>query len=257
MSNNPSKASKNIFASSECLTLDQLTAYVENNLPEAERFRVEKHLVDCELCSDAVEGLASSPDLGVERSIIYALSRKIRKQFAQAPALQKTAKLYYAIAAVIIFGIISLLFLFTRNQLHESLFAEYYKPFPNTIPIVRSQDAGNLLQQAMWAYEKRSYTEASKHLQDLLDQEPENVLAHFYLGNALLFLNRPGQAVSHFQKIRYQNNHKLQEHVEWYLGLAYLKLREIERARTIFAEINARNGTYQKQSRELLDRLQP
>lgn len=255
MSNNSPKNPRNIFASSECLTLDQLTAYVENNLPKAERFRVEKHLVDCELCSDAVEGLASSSDLGVERRIIYALSRKIRKQFAKAPALQKTARLYYAIAAVIIFGIIALPFLFTRSQLHESLFVEYFEPFPNTVPIVRGQEADSLLQQAMIAYEKESYTEASKHLQNFLASAPESVVAHFYLGNVLLQIDQPALAIPHFQKVLRQKDFQLSEHAEWYLGLAYLKLQDVEHAKVIFEEINARNGIYQKQSAELFDRL--
>ena len=53
-----------IFSVSEnCLTEDQLLLYLQNKLSPFEQHHVEKHLLDCELCSDALEGLRliSSP----------------------------------------------------------------------------------------------------------------------------------------------------------------------------------------------------
>ncbi len=47
-----------IFSVSEhCLTEDQLLLYLQNKLSAFEQHHVEKHLLDCELCTDALEGL--------------------------------------------------------------------------------------------------------------------------------------------------------------------------------------------------------
>lgn len=47
-----------IFSLSEnCLTEDQLLLYMQSKLNAFEQHHAEKHLLDCELCSDALEGL--------------------------------------------------------------------------------------------------------------------------------------------------------------------------------------------------------
>jgi hypothetical protein len=48
----------NIFSESGCPPYETLVDYFRNRLPEEEKHLVEKHLVDCEMCSDALEGLS-------------------------------------------------------------------------------------------------------------------------------------------------------------------------------------------------------
>ena len=47
-----------IFKTSDCVDKERLTKYVQGKMTNAEKHIVEKHLTDCELCSDAAEGLA-------------------------------------------------------------------------------------------------------------------------------------------------------------------------------------------------------
>jgi hypothetical protein len=56
----------NIFKASACLTEAELKAYISQKLEGEELHRVECHLLDCELCSDAVEGLSTSTDVDRE-----------------------------------------------------------------------------------------------------------------------------------------------------------------------------------------------
>jgi hypothetical protein len=49
---------KNIFAESHCVPESRLIQYVNNELNSADKFEVEKHLIDCEMCSDFVEGMS-------------------------------------------------------------------------------------------------------------------------------------------------------------------------------------------------------
>lgn len=46
-----------IFTKTACPSQDKLLAYVKGELGAEERHEVELHLQDCELCSEAVEGL--------------------------------------------------------------------------------------------------------------------------------------------------------------------------------------------------------
>jgi tetratricopeptide (TPR) repeat protein len=56
----------NIHSSTgDCLTEQQMFDYIDNKLPPKDSYIVEKHLLDCELCSDAMEGLALVKDRNI------------------------------------------------------------------------------------------------------------------------------------------------------------------------------------------------
>lgn len=95
-----------IFTETACPTQDQLLAYVENKLSAAERHEVERHIADCELCSEAVEGLAAISHKeqipGWLRQAKWDVLQKLRKK-----TRKKRKEHYYLYIAVI-----SLLILF-------------------------------------------------------------------------------------------------------------------------------------------------
>lgn len=95
-----------IFTETACPTQDQLLAYVENKLSPAERHEVERHIADCELCSEAVEGLAAITHKeripGWLRQAKWDVLQKLRKK-----TRKKRKEHYYLYIAVI-----SLLILF-------------------------------------------------------------------------------------------------------------------------------------------------
>lgn len=51
-----------IFDSGECLSLEEMQAYIDGSLSGTALNRVERHLLDCEMCEDALEGLKNSPN---------------------------------------------------------------------------------------------------------------------------------------------------------------------------------------------------
>lgn len=48
-----------IFVTTDCPSQQELLDYVQGKLSPAARHEVEMHLADCELCSDALEGLSA------------------------------------------------------------------------------------------------------------------------------------------------------------------------------------------------------
>ncbi|MDD5569628.1 MAG: zf-HC2 domain-containing protein [Bacteroidales bacterium] len=95
---------KNIFSQSECLTEDLLFKYIDNKVSSDERHMVEKHLLDCELCSDALEGLKlintkkAKNIIGELKSGIYSRTKKSKTKI-----IEFNYKWAYAIAAMLTF----------------------------------------------------------------------------------------------------------------------------------------------------------
>ncbi len=67
-------------------------------------------------------------------------------------------------------------------------------------------------------------------------------------------LDNPKQAIFYFQKV-IQGQGDFIEQSKWYLGLAYLKNRDMEKSKTILKRIIANGNKYKEQSESLLDSL--
>lgn len=74
-----------IFSTTRCLSQQQLLNYVQGKLTAEEQHEVEMHLSDCELCSDALEGLEAIKDKekipGWIRQMKWELLKKLRTRY--------------------------------------------------------------------------------------------------------------------------------------------------------------------------------
>lgn len=90
----------NLFDQGECISEEMMLLYLEKKLPPAEQHRVEKHLLACELCDLALQGLSSVP----AENLSAALD-DLDKRMDESSALKKTripaAGWFYRAAAVI------------------------------------------------------------------------------------------------------------------------------------------------------------
>lgn len=71
---------KNIFSTSGCLPLDTILRYVNEELSKKEMHTVEKHMLDCELCQEAVEGYSLMENRQVVAGRISDLNQRIVKE---------------------------------------------------------------------------------------------------------------------------------------------------------------------------------
>jgi hypothetical protein len=72
-----SNSLNNIFSETDCLSSEILIAYAEDRIEADEKYLVEKHLLDCTLCSDALEGISSLKDKSKLKPILVEISKKI------------------------------------------------------------------------------------------------------------------------------------------------------------------------------------
>ena len=244
-----------IFCRTNCLSLEQLIGYAEDRISPLERHSVEKHLIDCELCSEALDGVIASADKVKIHEAVDSLGKEIHARLSRSAIRRHNWKAYYSLAAVLIIGIATVFYAFLRKPAHEALFHQYFQPYPNTIPLVRSQARIGNLELAMMEYEAENYQASLNILQEIIREEPENITACFYAGIVNLCLNDPRPAITRFQKILNEEKNDFMDHARWYLGLSYLKNKDKEQAKSIFRDIATTDGLYTNRSKELLNTL--
>ncbi len=109
-----------IYLPGDCLSEKMLFDYIDNKLHNKERHIVEKHLLDCEMCSDALEGL----ELVKDRNRISIIKEAINKRVLEATEKEAIVvsfnyKLVFSIAATIALLIVGVFF-FNKMTLKES-----------------------------------------------------------------------------------------------------------------------------------------
>lgn len=85
--------------SDPCLTQEQITAYIDGDLSSAEMHACETHMLDCEMCEDAVEGLSLVKD----RSVLAAplKTAETPTEGKVIPLQRPNRRVWYAAAAVL------------------------------------------------------------------------------------------------------------------------------------------------------------
>ena len=244
-----------IFETTPCLTLDQITAYVEERLSPDEHHQIEKHLVDCRLCSDALEGFVLSGDKTKTERTVASINKYIHAKLSAPFTRRKTRRIIHPIAAILLIGTAALLYIFQNQPIHKKLYDQYFQLYPNTIPLVRGESQAGPMQLAMIEYEAENYKASLTILLGIIRDDPEDNRARFYAAMAFLCLNRPRQAVPNLQQLLKSQDTDYHEKARWYLALAYLKIEAFDQAKSLFREIASSGGFYYEKSAQLLDAL--
>jgi hypothetical protein len=61
------------------LSVDQMYQYLNNQLPVTDRYQVEQHLLDCDLCNDAISGFSLTSKENTERQI-FQINYQLKSQ---------------------------------------------------------------------------------------------------------------------------------------------------------------------------------
>ncbi|MFI5219717.1 MAG: tol-pal system YbgF family protein [Bacteroidia bacterium] len=100
------KPTKNkIFDKRLCLSEDELLRYASGKMNEREKHHVEKHITDCELCSDALDGVLLMKDF----SVIGSYKKEIIDSLAGKKNIERKNQFnYYWLAAAAVFAVVLL-----------------------------------------------------------------------------------------------------------------------------------------------------
>lgn len=159
-------------------------------------------------------------------------------------------KIWIAASAIILLGISGFWYLNSKTLNTEALYSENFEPYRNIVaPIVRNgNNVSDIKTEAFKAYETKKYGLAIVYFNKLLKDNPDETIA-FYKANSLLALNKTEAAISIFEQ-NLKTPDSLNDKNNWYLALAYLKQKNVKKAKEILKKLKA--SSFKKESVEQL-----
>ena len=118
------KSGKNIFSASHHFTRDELVRYAHHRLSEKEQHEMEKHLVDCSLCTDALKGISEMENVMLLFNVSKELHHRAKRKRLWKKSLFSQNELIaiFAVVFLIIFLLlvqVLILLLSYRHQLQR------------------------------------------------------------------------------------------------------------------------------------------
>jgi predicted anti-sigma-YlaC factor YlaD len=133
----------NIYGS--CLSREEMVQYLNGKLSDSEQHRIENHLLECELCEDAMTGLEGMAD----KSQITAIDDQLHTEIDVLLRGEKEEKVKvlfpWRMAAAFALLVVStaVLFLILPKKDEMELFTQEFKPYPAPLDSVVLQTPGN------------------------------------------------------------------------------------------------------------------
>lgn len=252
-----------ILTNTSCLNPEQIKAYLMESLDEDQRFEVENHLMDCPLCSDAVEGFANShnaDDLELPE-LDFLKSEDIKTPPAKIKKLPASKNWVLRIAASLLLLSIPLgaYLYWSSNSTERILAANFVEEDNPVIGALRSGDNSLItnptLQNGLDAYLNKQFDASLKILTEVLNAEPENALANYYSGLAAAKLKNWPLAEKQLKVTRVNIPNYFDE-ATWQLIAVYLSQEKISEAKTLLHEVVENDKSrYQKKALEVLKKM--
>ena len=247
-----------IFTASKCLGHDEVQKYLQAQLNEQERFKVENHLLDCSLCSDAVEGFANHHNVESDlKEIKTSIQERITAPTAKVRPLSASRFSFNNLAAAILMLLIPIAgYLYWQGEGAQQV-AQAFDPINENklLAELRSGDGSDFqnaeLKKGMGYYDLKEYQKSLTHYQLALQQEPENTVASFFAGIVSLELGNAKEAIPYLIASRI-NDERFYDQSTWYLLMAHLKLNDkLEAKRLLEDLLKNKEGTYYQRALDL------
>jgi TolA-binding protein len=163
---------------------------------------------------------------------------------------------YISLAAAALLGVFILIRTLLPSSDTGNLFNTYYKPFEAVSPITRSINsyATDNYASAIESYRTGNYQKATIGFAELLQQDQFVVSSQFFLGLSQLAINNYDQAINLLAATA-NNSGEYGKEARWYLGLAYLKTANKQKAAECFEYLASTGGYYRERSEKILRRL--
>ena len=234
-----------IFDKSVCLTREQLLNYKTRKLSNEELHTIEKHLIDCPLCSDAVEGIENI-DADTMQKDINRINKGIEKRRT------KQSKIFYKYSAVAALILITLTVILNISQSSagKKLFDKYFKVYPDITMHKRGENNGGNLNEAMNFYNLKEFNKAVL-LFNKLSPEQTDETAVFYKAVSLIALHKPKPALELLLPISKNRDSKFFEEANWYSALCYSYLDQTDKAGNHLKKL-VNSPDYSKQALSIL-----
>lgn len=252
---NNAKSLSSDAPNSACLTEEDMIQYLFYPLTKEERFRIESHITDCDICYDALAGAKKFRSESDLRQYTDALRLVVKEQYVHSnPGMRKNKLMYYSAAALVLISFSSIGYWMLRDP-KARVADEFIRPYSNMIPLSRGESRLTLLEEAMAAYESENYAEAKEKLDRFLKDIPEHEAANLYFGISAILNGEAETGILHLQKASGSKDIRISEAAQWYLALSYLKLNRTAEAKELLQTIKHDGGYFAPSADSLVNRI--
>ncbi len=255
---------KHLFNSTKCLSQEQLENYLNDNISREEQFRIENHLLDCELCAAAVEGFSQmsmqTEDLDFLKNFSSELEGKIpvqKEAIVRDLKPRRSARLRSIAAAAAMLLLPISIFLYQLNSdISVGIGTDDFIVSNDTRGIKESAAKDADLKNALDNFEEKYFEASVPQFEAYLERAPEDAEAMLYAGIASLESELYQKADDLLTTVRI-NEERLFEDATWYLILTKIKVSKTAEAVNLLDELLKKNkeGFYAKEARNLLKKI--
>ncbi len=248
---------KKIFQPTKCLSQKEMEHYVKGDISDELRYTIENHLVDCPLCSEAMEGYQLME--GDSTVVFDDLFERIDAKVTAPETKAKTRSIpWNSIAAGLLFLIsVSAAYVYYQNTNASNKYMAYFEQNDNALS-TRSIDATNLtadLKGGYHLYQDKNYQGSLSFFEDYLKVNPESTTAAYYAGMSALEIGEEESAIDFLTTVR-MNDDRLYEEASWRLAGIYLERGSEDKAKALLEDlVKVNNGVYFEQAKELLKEI--
>ena len=247
-----------IFKKRGCLTEREVRQYLSDELSDEQRYDVENHLLDCELCSAAVDGLSQSQGFGPAEEDVQELRARVADSARGIPQRWITwINRAAAVGLLLILGYAGLRYWSASRP--ERLFAAHFETAANTYITYRSTDDDALnaeLKRALEYYDARAFEYSLPHFSNYLAANPQDHRATLLAACAYLQAGQPQPAERYLIQLETLGM-TYQGQTLWYLALAHLRQGEMPKARAMLERVVAEAAPpFREKAEALLKEIQ-
>lgn len=150
-------------------------------------------------------------------------------------------------------AILLLIFLLPRNE--NLLFSRYYHPEKDRVVNTFIQGTRGRAESGIFYYQRENYVECRKIMQELVEEDPENLLARLFFLLASMETGQVEEAMDTFTSMNPGLDHQLGQAVTWYSALALLKMDRTDEALDHLHSLILQTGPYQTDAIRLKNKL--
>lgn len=163
---------------------------------------------------------------------------------------------YATLAAAALIGAFLIIRTILPSNDPDRIFNTYYKPFDAISPVTRNINNGESdpYSSAIGSYKAGDYQRAAAGFSVVLGKDSRGTSSEFFMGLSELALENYPRAVNLLSGVA-NNSGEYAKEAKWYLGLAWLKTGNKEKAMECFEFLAGSDGFYRDRSEKILRRL--
>ncbi|MCB2221531.1 MAG: energy transducer TonB [Bacteroidetes bacterium] len=179
---NNKKSTYQLFSPSGCLTQEAMLRYTNSGLSQTEMDQVNKHLDECELCQDAIDGIELKEDKEKLPETLAGLNRDLKVRLENVDSAKNPKTVYLqnrwlylgaAASVIILFGLLFFLTNLIDSDNGHSTAQEVKTENRSVPPMPKADQHSNSSHDAIIDSEKAAVSEKDKEEANIVSQKSE------------------------------------------------------------------------------------